>query len=209
MLLQSQFIHQIKSPPSTAAPSPSSEQQIEADMEPQWCLGVDTWWHWSCQGPAHNCHHGLGSGSRWHRESPNKACPEPMVAPSAITDADGGCGWPCPAAPYWALHTCFSTYHRRNRAASTHSYTDFLPGLYLYADSSTNNVNRKFCPQSPFPKACTCCSVLSALLRYVGRTSLHLSPSPHGTPDCFLDQVSGQHLVKGKCFPLTNAFRLP
>lgn len=46
--------------------------------------------------------------------------------------------------------------------------TNFLPGLCLYPASTMNDANRKFCPLSPFPKACTRCSVLGALLRYMG-----------------------------------------
>lgn len=41
-----------------------------------------------CQGPAHICYHGLGSTSRWHRESPKKARPESRMAPSTITEVE-------------------------------------------------------------------------------------------------------------------------
>lgn len=67
-----------------------------------------------------------------------------------------------------ALTTCFRSYHRGNTVSSAHSLHKFPPWFCLYPASTMNNANRKFCPPSPFPKACTCCSVLGALLRYVG-----------------------------------------
>lgn len=129
-----QCLYTVSLPMGLNLPQHSSsitEQWAEAAMEPLWCLGLDSWWHWSCP----HLPPWSGQWQQLTQGKPKKSMPR----------AQGGsqchywCRWrlwltfSCRSIfiKPWTLPTCFSTTGEMGQQELT-PHADFLPGLYLH-----------------------------------------------------------------------------
>lgn len=115
------------------------------------------------------------------------------------------CGWPVPAAPRslstWHCPHASGRITRETGLSSAHSLHKFPPWFVPVPSLHQQRCKQKILPSEPLPQsqhALQCVGRTSLIPGWCSsRASLHLTPSPHGRPDYFLDQLSGKRLGKG------------